>query len=1006
MNIQDNQNVVSEELSRTVEKLFESGDVVELRCFGDGVTYSGYYDDFEKLTEEAANQDRRGRDVYMTLNELKPELLYRRKNRMERMKGRDAATSDGDIKRRRYVFFDFDCKRSSSISSTDEEKLESRKRMLEALTWLKAMGWPEPIICDSGNGYHLLFPIDLPNNPDALALISAVLEALDFKFSDEAVEVDQTTKNAARITKYYGTVAKKGDNDPERPHRPSRILKAPENPVGVSREQLVEVAATKPEPPKRNRHSRNGHAAPEDKRERMEAWLEEHPEISIKREGPWLGSGWRWIPEECPNGHTDGAAYITATPDGWVQAKCHHNSCEGLDLRDFMEHYEPGAYDRLFGRGTGPDGDEGDTDSTDGSDSYFHMHGQTPKFPTEAMPVKTRAFIREAAAAIDCSVDLVGLPTLGALSAAIGFSWEAQRSEDYTQSAALYLACVDEPGSGKSPAAKAAVRPVKDQQRKLKEEYEALKEKYEDDLREYEAKKKQAAKEGKAAERPPEKPTFSRTWVDDTTIEAMAKTLDENPRGVYLIQDELTGWIKGFDQYKTGGKGSTRQKYLQIWSNETISVDRVGRDEPTIVERPFVTICGGIQPKLLQEIADGRDDGFIDRFLIAYPETHVSYDNDNVISAKARMAYHGLIEKLYETKDAEEPLEFTPAAQEAYKKHSHKLSDEQKYGALPPGLKNAWSKMRAYLIRLSFIMAVCRMAETDDDGDAEITEGDVENAATLFEYFKDMARKVHRQSDGSVTETKVASELIHLLRTGDGQKKATAAEFQRMLPSAPDTPEATSHMLERIAKGTAALEFERGYRGKERVIKISLLEEKTVGTVGTVGGESHEAPQAEASERVKKSVREGASPKWAQPGDSPLSSEGALAPAKEDHEPHQNGSGDPETVDDPGVRFKHDRPRQIPDRRALRAWHHPNPRRRRLDSPSLRRHHRRGGRNDSGKQGDPAHHPARRRGHVRGAGPRGGRRGHVSRGSWGRLVGCRRRRGRRGPLPTPLRKRG
>jgi putative DNA primase/helicase len=62
----------------------------------------------------------------------------------------------------------------------------------------------------------------------------------------------------------------------------------------------------------------------------------------------------------------------------------------------------------------------------------------------------------------------------------------------------------------------------------------------------------------------------------------------------------------GFDQYKSGGKGSTRQKYLQIWSNETISVDRMGRDEPMIVERPFVTLYGGIQPRLLQEIADGR----------------------------------------------------------------------------------------------------------------------------------------------------------------------------------------------------------------------------------------------------------------------------------------------------------------------------------------------------------------------------------------------------------------
>ncbi|HEV2092844.1 MAG TPA: DUF3987 domain-containing protein [Rubrobacter sp.] len=251
-----------------------------------------------------------------------------------------------------------------------------------------------------------------------------------------------------------------------------------------------------------------------------------------------------------------------------------------------------------------------------GANSYSYRQAETPKFPVEAMPAKTRRFIRETAASIDCSVDLVAVPTLGALSAAIGQSREGMRSADYTQSAVLYLACIDEPGSGKSPAMSAATAPIKKRQQELKAHYETLKERYEDDLRQYEIDKKTAAKDGKAAPRPPRKPSFPRTWVDDTTIEALASRLEENPRGLYLIQDELTGWIKGFDQYKSGGKGSTRQKYLQIWSNETISVDRMGRDEPMIVERPFVTLYGGIQPRLLQEIADGRDDGFIDRFLL------------------------------------------------------------------------------------------------------------------------------------------------------------------------------------------------------------------------------------------------------------------------------------------------------------------------------------------------------------------------------------------------------
>jgi hypothetical protein len=93
---------------------------------------------------------------------------------------------------------------------------------------LRDQGWPEPVVGDSGNGYHLLYRIDLPNDRGSLELVKGVLEALAFKFSDEAVEVDTTTCNAARIWKLYGTTARKGDDAGDRPHRRSRLLKVPE----------------------------------------------------------------------------------------------------------------------------------------------------------------------------------------------------------------------------------------------------------------------------------------------------------------------------------------------------------------------------------------------------------------------------------------------------------------------------------------------------------------------------------------------------------------------------------------------------------------------------------------------------------------------------------------------------------------------------------------------------------------------------------------------------------
>src|SRR5215207_11736816 len=168
----------SAELTRTVETLHSPGAVVELRTCKDGATFSGYFDNHQELVKAAAKHDERGHDVYITLNKLPEEIAYRRYNRVDRLKGRDVSTSDKDVERRTYLFIDADCERVSGISSTDEEKSKSREKVLEIRAYLRDRGWPEPIVCDSGNGYHLLYPINLEADQADLELVGSVLEAL------------------------------------------------------------------------------------------------------------------------------------------------------------------------------------------------------------------------------------------------------------------------------------------------------------------------------------------------------------------------------------------------------------------------------------------------------------------------------------------------------------------------------------------------------------------------------------------------------------------------------------------------------------------------------------------------------------------------------------------------------------------------------------------------------------------------------------------------------------
>jgi hypothetical protein len=342
------QNAVSAEIRNTLVSLYAPEGAIELRAFvherGRVVTYAGWFNDIEALTQEALKLEEAGGDVYITVNPVKEALLGRLYN--ECMKNDPKVhplTSDADILYRRHILVDCDPVRPTKVSATDGEKAAAYERALTIKRDLEGRGFPECALADSGNGYHVLVPVRLPNDREATELVRRFLEALDFKYSDEVVHVDTSTHNAARITKCYGVTARKGADSPEigRVHRPSRLLSAPDDYVLANIDLIEGVAGALPkvEPQRKNLR---GKGQPKDFD--IAAWIEEH-DVPVKREGPWKLGGHKWVLEECPwNGHADNACYIVQLPDGPIAAGCHHESCQEYGWRDLREHYEPDAY--------------------------------------------------------------------------------------------------------------------------------------------------------------------------------------------------------------------------------------------------------------------------------------------------------------------------------------------------------------------------------------------------------------------------------------------------------------------------------------------------------------------------------------------------------------------------------------------------------------------------------------------------------------------------------------
>jgi hypothetical protein len=151
-------------------------------------------------------------------------------------------------------------------------------------------------------------------------LIRRVPEALAAWFNDKLVCVDRTMHNAARIIRIPGTINRKGDNRPERPHRLARILDAPEILEVVTREQLERIAALLPEPELSTPIGNVGE--PFD----VGHWIAEYG-IGVLRESAWSG-GWRWIvPCFFDPSHGGTSAAIVQLSSGKIAYCCKHNSC-------------------------------------------------------------------------------------------------------------------------------------------------------------------------------------------------------------------------------------------------------------------------------------------------------------------------------------------------------------------------------------------------------------------------------------------------------------------------------------------------------------------------------------------------------------------------------------------------------------------------------------------------------------------------------------------------------
>lgn len=345
----DKMNIIDKEAVLQALDTLHGGKPFEIRIIGKGKPRTKIFDNPDGAVQWLSREPMENRAAYVSLNEISEEKL-------------DADTGkalvDVDMSKFRWLFVDMDPIRPKGTNSNEEELLHAENLANLLFKFMcEDLGFNEPLKAMSGNGYHALWRIDVPNDDTGRKLIKDCLYALDEKFSNDKVDIDTSVCNPSRITKLYGTVPRTKKASPDRPHRMSRIIQAGD--TGINATELLEKLAAMKKPPEKSlvkppkkadfekpattRRTRGGGNFD------PETFLIKHGiPYRDKPRSPYIH---RFLLEKCPFNadHTGpdkfGDSAVFVHDDGGLGFKCLHSHCSNRQWKDFRLFFEPDAYD-------------------------------------------------------------------------------------------------------------------------------------------------------------------------------------------------------------------------------------------------------------------------------------------------------------------------------------------------------------------------------------------------------------------------------------------------------------------------------------------------------------------------------------------------------------------------------------------------------------------------------------------------------------------------------------
>ena len=431
-------------------------------------------------------------------------------------------------------------------------------------------------------------------------------------------------------------------------------------------------------------------------------------------------------------------------------------------------------------------------------------------FPAAVLPMAVGRYVRAVAEALPCAVETAALPLLAALGGAVGNSRRIRLKASWTEPSVIWTCTVLPSGKLKSPAMEKATQFLATRQQKAFGEYRAAQRQYETESTHWEDEERQRrrSKMPSEAASKPEPPTCRRYMTSDSTVEALASLLAENPRGLLLARDELSGWFGGFDRYASGSD-SDLAAYLSMHRAGAMIVDRKTGQRVAHVERAAVSITGTIQPGVLRRCLTPEyfERGLPARILMAMPDSPRRRWSEAIIGPDVERAiddlFTGLLALEPETltdadgEETQRPLELplSAAAKTLWVEFYDQHATEQE--ALGDGHEAAaWSKLEAYAARFALVFALCKNPQA-----AEIDSPSMNDAIRLTRWFCGETKRVYVALVETTAERETR-ELVTLIRERFGGR-VTERELKRTSRKYQPTERSTALLDGLVAAGLA-----------------------------------------------------------------------------------------------------------------------------------------------------------------------------------------------------------